>query len=444
MPRPERSTFVRDRAERTAAGEHGTTMAPVVGLLWRAFGSRRGVGECEQHRTLVDRAHPLDNDPGERPRRAGSADQHVRFQRVDGGAEIETLVIVRVRKVVRHQVGPRLHHETVHVDEPQALPGIRVTEALTHQRGCHEVGDAGGCGACAEEHDPQIAERALDDPGGRGDAGEGHRRRALDVVVETEHAVAIRVEQSVGVGCLKVFELNQRARIFLLHRAHEFFYEREVRRTGEAAARIPDVERILEQLGVVGADVEHHRQAVSGWNARARRVKRQLADRNAHAVGTEVAKPEDALPVGDDDHPNVLLGPVAEDRADTAAVGRRDVKAFRLPRDVRELRASLPNSGRVNPRHGFFDVGDQRPVEQPFVALLHRRQGHVAIDVAGQRPELGHRAIDELRLGGDYVGQEALEAESQALLAREGNGFVERLVVEIVEGFPGCHGHEIW
>ena len=54
-------------------------------------------------------------------------------------------------------------------------------------------------------------------------------------------------------------------------------------------------------------------------HARARGVERELADRDAHAVGAEIAQAEDALAVGHDDGAHVGVGPVAQD---VAARGR--------------------------------------------------------------------------------------------------------------------------
>ena len=119
---------------------------------------------------------------------------------------------------------------------------------------------------------------------------------------------------------------------------------------------------------------------------------------------------------------------------DAPPVVRRDEKALRLPGDVRELSAGFANGGRVDPRQGFFEVGDHRPVEQVLVTLLHRGERHVPVDVARQHPEALHRPIDELSLGGDRVRQQALQSQAQTLLAREGNGLVERLVAQDVEG----------
>ena len=63
-----------------------------------------------------------------------------------------------------------------------------------------------------------------------------------------------------------------------------------------------DVKRIGQPLDVVGADVEEHRQGGAGMDAAASGVKRELADRDAHAASTLIAEAEDALAVGDDDH----------------------------------------------------------------------------------------------------------------------------------------------
>jgi hypothetical protein len=40
-------------------------------------------------------------------------------------------------------------------------------------------------------------------------------------------------------------------------------------------------------------------------HAGAGRVERQLAERNAHAAGAEIAEPENALAIGHDDKPHV-------------------------------------------------------------------------------------------------------------------------------------------
>ena len=338
--------------------------------------------------------------------------EHVRLDRVDRLDEPQRLVVVRIRQVVGQQVGPAAGDEAVHVDEPETAARLRKGEPLAHQRRGQEVGDSRRRGACAEKHDPQIAKRASRDAGGRIHSRERHRRGSLNVVVEAEHAIAIRVEERVGVRRQEVLELDQGVRVPLLHGANEFVHQGVVRRPGQALARIPDVELVIPQGRVVGADVELHRQAVPRRNAGTRRIERQLADGNAHAVRAEIAEPQDALAIGDDDHPDVLLRPVGENLRDASAIVWRDEEPFRLADDVRELAAGLADRGRVDPREHFLDVGDNRPVEQMFVPLLHRGERHVAIDVARQPPQRVHHAIDELGLGGDRMRQKTLQPQA--------------------------------
>ena len=88
-----------------------------------------------------------------------------------------------------------------------------------------------------------------------------------------------------------------------------------------------------------------------GRHAGARRVQGQLADRDAHAVGAEVAEPEDALAVGDDDEADVVLGPVAQDLGQLPGPVGRQVEAARPAQDLVELLARLADGRRVDDRH---------------------------------------------------------------------------------------------
>jgi hypothetical protein len=55
-------------------------------------------------------------------------------------------------------------------------------------------------------------------------------------------------------------------------------------------------------------------------DAAAEGVQRELADRDAHAADTQVAQAEDALAVGHDDHIDLAIGPVRQDRIEFVAV----------------------------------------------------------------------------------------------------------------------------
>ena len=304
------------------------------------------------------------------------------LDRADGFDEPERLVLVRVGEVVLHQVGPALHHQAVHVHEPEMPAGVLAAHAFFHEGGDHQIRDARGRGAGTEEHDAQLGEFELRDARGGAHARERNGRGALNVVVEAEHTLAVTVEQRVGVGREEVFELDERVGVLLLHRSHELFDEREVALACDALARISEVEHVVANLLVVGAYVEHHGEAVLRRYAGTGAVERELADGDAHAVGAEVAQAEDALPVGHDDDADVLLAPVVEDLRDPALVVGRDEEALRLARDVRELFARFAHGRRVDQRQNLFDVVDHGAVEEMLVALLQGRQRHVPVDVS--------------------------------------------------------------
>src|SRR6202035_3978834 len=108
----------------------------------------------------------------------------------------------------------------------------------------------------------------------------------------------------------------------------EFINEFVISSTGQTSLAHADIIGIVQQLLVVGADVQHHRQAVLRMYAGAGGIKREFADRNAHAVGAKVAETENALAVGDDDKPG-WIAPVAHELGDTPAIVGCDEHAAR-------------------------------------------------------------------------------------------------------------------
>jgi len=91
--------------------------------------------------------------------------------------------------------------------------------------------------------------------------------------------------------------MQQHVRPALADRIDEMFNERVILRAADPLVLPADVQRVGEQLLVVGADIEHDRQRRRRMQAGAGGVERQLADRNAHAAGALVAEPENALAV---------------------------------------------------------------------------------------------------------------------------------------------------
>jgi hypothetical protein len=191
-----------------------------------------------------------------------------------------------------------------------------------------------------------------------------------------------------------------------------------------------DVERILEQLLVVGAHVERHGQGVARVHAGARGVQRELTDGDAHALRAQVAQPENALAVGHDDDPNVFLRPVAQHLRDPTLVLGRDVQAARLSEDVPELGARLTHGGRVDDGHHLVDVVDDRAVEQRLVAVL---QGDHE-DVLLERVRLVLVVLQDPGLlfldGVDVRRQQPADFEGITFRFREGRPLVEPRIEE--------------
>ena len=219
-------------------------------------------------------------------------------------------MVMRVAQLVAAEARAALHHEAAGIDQPVAPQRLGLRKPVGHHGRHDEVGDPGRGFARAEEQHPLVGELAAGDAQRGENAGERHRRGALDVVVEDAGVVAIFVQQAEGRVIGEILELDQHAGKSRARRGHELVDELVIGRAGQALLAKADVIGVVEKLLVVGADVEHDRQAKLGMNAGAGGIERELADRDAHAVGAEVAEPEDALAVGHDDQLGAI-GPVA-------------------------------------------------------------------------------------------------------------------------------------
>ena len=191
-----------------------------------------------------------------------------------------------------------------------------------------------------------------------------------------------------------------------------------------------DVERIGEQLLVVGAHVEHDRQALRRVDAGAGGVERELADRDAHAVGAEVAEAEDPLAVGDDDDRDVAVRPVAQDVGDAAAVVGADEQAARPLEDVAELLAGEADRRRVDDRHHLVRMVDHDPEEQRLVAVVQRREVDELLEVVRLAAEVLQHPRHLLLLRQHVRRQQAANAERVALGVGERHPLVERRVAQ--------------
>ena len=256
------------------------------------------------------------------------------------------------------------------------------------------------------------------------------RGGSLDVVVERRDPIAIFLQQPERIVAREVLELDHDAGEKLAGGDHELLDQGVVFLAAHARLMQADIERIVEQLGVVGADVEKHRQAGARRHARAGGIERQLADRNAHAVGAQVAEAQDALAVADDDDRHVASRPVGEHLRDAAAVGRTDEDAVRTLKDVRVPLAGEPDRRRVDDGHHFIRMIHQQAEEKRLVAVVQRPQIDVLLEIARLAAEILEHALQLLFLRRDVRRQQAAQVQRIALGFGERGSLVERRILQ--------------
>ena len=298
LSRVERLALVREGREGAAADEDAAAFGVRVALLGGALALRRRVRERLDDRTLVERGHAAQDRRRERLGDGAHAHQHRRLELLDRlGQRAHERHVVRVRKLVVLQALARLAHEALRVHEPALLARLLLADALEARRRHVQVADARARLAGAEEQQALFGELLAREAQARDHASDRDGRRALNVVVERADAVLVLLEEAERVLVAEVLPLQQRLREALLHRAHELVDELVV--VLAAHARLVDarVERVGAEALVLGAHVQHDGQRVVRVEARARRVERELPDRDAHAERAEVAESENALAV---------------------------------------------------------------------------------------------------------------------------------------------------
>ena len=156
------------------------------------------------------------------------------------------------------------------------------------------------------------------------------RGGALNVVVEGAQLVAIARQQPVGVADGEILPMQQDMRPALAHRGDKRLDQLIIFGAAHALVLPADIERIGEVFLVVGADIENDRQRGRRMQPGAGGIKRELADRNAHAAGALVAEAEDALAVADDDGLDTVEARMTEDAADGVLMRKAEEQAARL------------------------------------------------------------------------------------------------------------------
>ncbi len=340
--------------------------------------------------------------------------------------------IVRVGLLEIEQVLAACLDQAVDVEHGDARLRGGLAQTFQHHRLDDHAGDPGAGRAGAEKHDALVLELPTLHAQRAEKTGERGAGRSLDVVVVAADPVAIAVEQTDGIDTRPILEVDAAGRKHLLHRTDELVDEAVALGDGDARAAQTQIERVVEQALVVGAEIEHHRQQALRRHGGARRVELQLADRDAHAVGAEIAEAQDALAAGHADEANVLLGPVAQDLLHASLVVDGDVHAARAPEDVVELQAGLADGRVIDDRQEAGRIRHQGAVEQRLVLVEQPDQVDVAIEIGGLVSELLKDAPQLHVLVLDDIRQQTSQTQRLALGEREGCGLVEAAVLEEV------------
>ncbi len=349
------------------------------------------------------------------------------------GLEAETAQVLcgegEGKLVVLHPVAT-LVEQALRVEHGDGTACLVLGRALGADDRLEEPRDADARRPCSEENHALVGKLLAPMPQGGEDAAADDPGGSLNVVVEAGQAVAVVVEQPDGVVLLEVLPLQQRVGVDLLDRLHEPVDEGVISVAAKAALLVAEVERVVEELLVVGAAVEGDRQGQLRVDAGAGYVEGELADGDAHASGSLIAQAEYALVVGGDDQADAGLAGISEQLRNALDVVGRDPDAPGPAEDVAVLPAGAPHRRGVDDRGELLEVVDEEAVEEGLVPVLQRGETDVLLEVVSLAAEVlelqGYLFLD----GGDAPGQQAPKAEGGTLVLGEGGVLVDRGAVE--------------
>src|ERR1700751_1388439 len=352
------------RREWAPARENGGTVRPIIGLRSRALGTRCGVGIGENNRTVVDLSHRLDHLPIEKFWNRADADDAGRLERLDRvDKHGHRGPVLRKRLLKVPEIVSRRHHQATGIKQSVGASCLCKVHPLQPPALADQLRDASRSRTAAEEQEPLIGDLLPGDAQSSQDSGYCHSCRALYVVVIRTNLVAISFQDRDRVEISKILPLDAAFRIERLHRLNERVNEGLILLTANAVLAQAKIKGIIEQLLIICAYVQDDRQAELRRHTSARRIKRELADRDAHPANPEITEAEDAFPVGNDDEAYVLLWPVAQDFAYTISGGDRQVHSSRRMENTIELLAGLANRRRIDQWHEGGGVRHQDRIE---------------------------------------------------------------------------------
>ena len=293
-----------------------------------------------------------------------------------GGACVGDLEVAHAGHVVGEQA--------VAVQAPEPCPRRGGVQPVAGHGVVELVGDADARGAGTEDDYPVLGERGLAGAGAGQHGGEVDRAGALHVVVEGEYVAAVAVEDAAGVAGTEVLPVQQRVGEDLQCGGDVGVDEGVVGLLRGPLVPHAQIERVLEQLRPVGADIQDHRQGAGRVDAARRGVDGELAGRDVDAADAPVADAEDGLGVGGDDEVNLVGGQLrgAQGGLDLVRCIDAEIHTAWAAVLMAVLLDGLADRRGVDDGQQLAEVVDEHPVEQDLIAVVQGGQVDVLVEVA--------------------------------------------------------------
>ena len=219
--------------------------------------------------------------------------------------------------------------------------------------------------------------------------------RTLHVVIEDAMAPGILHQNPTGVGGPEVLEVQQGVRVQLAGDLEVLVDEFVIALPAHSGMTIAEVRRVVEQVCVVGADVEVDGDGALRTDARGCRVESELAYRDVGPVDSPVPNSEYLLGVGDNEEVDVVRSQLEglEGGADILDVVDGQVDRAGASVGVTPLLDGLADGGVVDHRQQLDEVIDQQLVVKGLVTVLEFFQEDVTVNVAVESLELAVAAL---------------------------------------------------
>lgn len=264
--------------EGASTGENGPAISPLESLLGCALGLAGGVGEREDNGLFDTVGHGANGTLREDTGSTAETQDDSRLDGLDDLLEGHAVlhVLLSVADLALVQLGAfaaggllraksAVTDQAMLVEHPDAAVGLlaRLDLALLN----HAVNDTladtdtGTSGTNADDAlVTQIVEGLTTSLQGSENTSQGNGGGGLDIIVEAADLVLVLVEKVVSVLRLEILELNEGIRVSVLDGVDPLVDERVVLLTLQAAVTHSEIERVIQELLVICADVQHDRE----------------------------------------------------------------------------------------------------------------------------------------------------------------------------------------